>query len=530
MPPRAVIEPGEEGWPATGPDPAASTTAGSLFRGGAWSTTSRLVPQLYVLAISIAAARFLGAEQFGRQSFIAFVELSLILFLSGGLSITATRYVGDVLGRKQPGSLTRLVRWVWLVEAVAAIVGGAILIVAAELGAEPESAWVLAAVACTLGILHSAPSAILTGAQRWRAASIVGLITGAGSTVAIIVVLAAGGGITGMFAVEAAIAFVNVVWTSVLVRRVVAEVAPPGRSKRLEPAAWRELRNELWRYALPTTYGFVLTIVVWRRSEFFFLDHYSSDTEIALYSVVFAVVAALIQLPDALAAITLPAVATLAGAGHAERIRSGFSRGLRLVLLATLPVTAIAFAIGPTLLLVVYGEEFRDTRTVLLIMLAPFPLLPLLSLSRSVLAGLGRLRVPLTIETGAAVLNVVLAFLLVPGHGAVGAAIANVAAQATSAVLVLAYSLAEVRPAVWRPFALWRAAVAALAAGLAGWAIVLLLPDVAALIAGTAVAAAVFVGLAFALKILPREDAIWLSDHAGTRLGGLVGAFCRRCS
>jgi O-antigen/teichoic acid export membrane protein len=193
-------------------------------------------------------------------------------------------------------------------------------------------------------------------------------------------------------------------------------------------------------------------------------------------------------------------------------------------------VTAVSFALGPTLLIVVFGEEFRDTRAVFLIMLAPFPLLPLLSLSRSVLAGLGRLRVPLMIETGAAVLNIGLAFLLVPGQGAVGAAIANVAAQATAAVLVLGYSLVEVGPVAWRPFALWRAALAALAAGLAGWAIVLLASDVVALVAGAAVAAAVFAALAFALRILPREDAIWLDDHAGDRLWGLVGAFCRRCA
>ena len=528
-PEAGLVEPGEEGWPGTGADAAASTTAGSLLRGGAWNTTSRLVPQLYVLAISIAGARFLGAEQFGRQSFIAFVELSLILFLSGGLSITATRFVGDVLGRQQPAAVASLVRWIWRVEAIAALAGGSVLVIAAAAGAEPESAWVLAAVACTLGILHAAPSALLIGAQRWRAASIVGLVTGAASTVAIIIVLAAGGGITGMFAVEAAVAGVNVLWTALLARRALSEVAPAAR-ERLTDAAWRVLRPQLWRYAIPTTYGVFLTIVVWRRSEFFFLEYYSTDTQIALYSVVFAVVAALIQLPDAIAAITLPAVATLSGAGQAERIRTGFSRALRLVLLATLPVTAVAFALGPALLRVVYGPEFEATESVLLIMLLPFPLLPLLSLSRSVLAGLGRLRIPLVIETAAAVLNIGLAFALVPGHGAVGAAVANIAAQTMGAILVLAYSLVAVGAPQWRPFSLWRAAVAAAAAGLAGWAAVLLLPDAAGLAVGSVAAAGVFAGLAFALRILPREDAIWLDAHAGERLGGLVGTFCRRCA
>jgi O-antigen/teichoic acid export membrane protein len=528
-PPHDPVEPGEEGWPGTGADAAASTTAGSLFRGGAWNTTSRIVPQLYVLAISIAGARFLGAEQFGRQSFIAFVELSVILFLSGGLSITATRFVGDLLGRQQPAAMASVVRWIWRVEALAAVLGGSVLFLAAAAGADPESAWVLAGAVCTLGILHAAPSALLTGAQRWRAASVVGLVTGAGSTVAIIIVLAAGGGITGMFAVEAAVAAVSLAWTAVLARRVTSEVIPPVR-RRLTGAAWRTLRREVWRYAIPTSYGVLLTILVWRRSEFFFLDRYSTDTQIALYSVVFAVVAALIQLPDAIAAITLPAVATLSGAGQAERIRSGFSRALRLVLLATLPVTAVAFALGPALLRVVYGPEFRDTGPVLLIMLAPFPLLPLLSLSRAVLAGLGRLRVPLSIETAAAALNIALAFLLVPGHGAVGAAVANIAAQTIGAVLVLAYSLVAVGAPEWRPLSLWRAAVAAAAAGLVGWVSVSFLSDTVGLAVGAVAAAAVFAGLAIALRILPREDAVWLDEHAGERLGGLVGAFCRRCS
>ena len=530
VPRRAIVEPGEEGWPGTGVDAAASTTAGSLFRGGAWNTTSRIVPQLYVLVISIAAARFLGAEDFGRQSFIAFVGLSLYLFLSGGVSITATRFLGDLLGRGDRAGVARLARWVWRAEAVAAILGGSIFAVAAAAGAEPEAAWLILAVSCTLGVLHAAPTALLIGAQRWRAASIVGLITGAASTVAIIVVLDAGGGIVGMFAVEAAAAAVTLAWTGLLARRAMAEVAPLGGREQLSMAAWQTLRRALWRYAIPTTYGLLLTIVIWRRSEFFFLDHYSTDTQIALYSVVFAVVAALVHVPDAIGAITLPAVATLSGAGQAERIQRGFSRALRLVLLASLPVTAVAYALGPALVGVAYGAEFRDARPILLIMLAPFPLLPLLSLSRAVLAGLGRLRVPLSIETAAAALNLSLAFLLVPDHGAVGAAIANVAAQTTGAVLVLAYSLVTVGAPDWRPLSLWRAALAAAAAGGAGWVAVSLLPDTVGLVAGSIAAAAVFAGLAIALRILPREDAVWLNAHAGERLGGLVGAFCRRCS
>jgi O-antigen/teichoic acid export membrane protein len=514
------------------PDPAglaAATGGDSVVTGGAWNSASRLIPQLYVLAISIAGARFLGAESFGRQSFISFVELSLILLLTGGLSLAVVRFIGDSLGRGRSAPVARLVTWAWRVEGVAALVGGGTLVAASLAGADPEAAWLFAAVACTMGVLHAVPSSLLVGMQRWRDASIVGLITGAVATVATVAVLAAGGGITGMFAVEAVISAGNLVWTTMLARRALGRVAP-WRGPELDHEAWRVLRSRAWRYALPASYGFLLTLVVWRRSEFFFLERYSTDTQIALYSVVFAFVAALTQFPDAIAAVALPAVATLSGAGEADRIRVGFARGLRMVALVALPITAVALAIGPRLLKLLFGPDFSGTEPVLLIMLVPFPLLPLLSLSRSVLAGLGKLRVPLIAETIAAAVNISLAFALVRDHGAVGAAVSNVAAQLTAAVLVLTYALWSLGDVDWRPLSLWRGVVAAAAAGLAGWAGVTLLPGAWGLVLGALLALVSFSALAVFLKILPEDDAAWLNKEAGRRLGGFVGTVCERCA
>src|SRR5204862_781207 len=69
----------------------------------------------------------------------------------------------------------------------------------------------------------------LIGAQRWRDASIVGLATGTAATAAIVLVLAAGGGITGMFAVEAVLTIANLVWTSALGRRALRSIATAPR-------------------------------------------------------------------------------------------------------------------------------------------------------------------------------------------------------------------------------------------------------------------------------------------------------------
>lgn len=501
-----------------------TTDAAVVLRGGLWATVSRVLPQLYVFLVSIPAARFLGPEALGRQSFISFIQLSLILLLTGGLSVALVRHVGSSLGGGRLGVVRRLQQLGWVLEGLAACIGGSVLVAAALLGAEPQAAWVLAGVACAIGVLHSVPSAMLVGAQLWRSASIVGIVTGAISAVAVVLVLAAGGGITGMFAVEVAVSAVNLLWTTRLMRRAFSSLEG---SDEPSPADWRALRGDLLRFAALASYGVLLTLIVWRRSEFLFLERYSTETELAMYSIVFAFVAALGQLPDAAGAVTLPAVANLASGGHSQRIADGFATALRLLLLVSLPLTAGMLALGPQLLRLIYGGEYAGTRPVLLVMMAAFPLVPLLYVCRALLAGLGRLRVALAAETVAAIVNVALALWLIPDHGAVGAAGANVGAQATAAVLILGYALWVVGPIRWRPLALSRGAAAAGGAGVAAWAVASL-GGAAGLLSGAAVGLTAFLALAVLLRIVPSEDAVWLEQRVGNSFGGFTASVIRR--
>jgi O-antigen/teichoic acid export membrane protein len=504
-------------------DAAAATTGGSLLVGGLWSGASRLIPQLYTLAVSVAAARFLGADGFGRQSYIAFVELSVIMLFTGGVPIALMRYVGETLGRGRAGAVHSLLWWAWRIEAVVAVAGGGLLVAAALLGADPRSAWLLAALACALGVLHTVPSSVLIGAQRWREASIVGLVSGAFATGATVVVLAAGGGITGMFAVEVAASAVNLAWTSVLARRLVTEIAPVR-----EPAG--DVESLVLRYAGLASIGVVLTFVVWRRSEFFFLERYSTDAQIALYSIAFAVVTALGRIFEAIATVVSPAVATLLGAGQTDRIRVGYGRAFRLLVVVSLPITAIGLALGPTALRLLYGGEFAGTGPVLVLMLLTFPVVALVRTSNALLHGLGRLRFLLTAGFVAAVANIGLAFLLVPRHDAVGAAIANGCAQLAVAVPVLVYATRITGPLRWDAPVLLRAALASAGAGLAGWAGVALVDGALGLALGSALAAGALALLATALRVVPAEDAAWLEAAAGDRLGGVFGRVCRLCA
>jgi O-antigen/teichoic acid export membrane protein len=485
-----------------------------------WNLANAIVPQLYLLVISIAAARFLGPDTFGRQSFIAFVELSVLMLLAAGVPQSLARHVADAIGRDDAASGRGLVSWAWRLQLGIAVFSFGVLASVGLAGATPESAWVLAGVATAAGIAAAAPRGLLYGMQDWRRASLIGLVTGGFGAVATLVVLAAGGRIVAMFAVEAVVATGALVWTSLLGR---------GAERRLAPVAKHdpELTRAALRYAGLMTISIGLTIIIWRRTEVFFLEHYSTNAQVGFYSIAFAGSAVLAMLFQALSAALLPAVATLWGAGQHDRISSGYSRAVRLILLLALPLTALSLALGPELVLVVYGHRYADAREVLVILLSITPLVAMLYMSAALLAAIGRLRPMLVAGVVASAVTISFDFLLIPAFDSVGAAFANLGGQITVGVWVVIVTRGAVGDVHWRPAIIVRISLASVLAGASAWACVALLGGAAGVACGAVVGVALFALLGGILGIIDAGDASWLDDTVGGVGGGLTGRLIR---
>jgi O-antigen/teichoic acid export membrane protein len=489
---------------------AAATTGVSVTRSGIWNAAANLTPQICTLVISIAGARFLGPSGLGRQSFIAFVVATSLNLFTLGVPVALMRTVGEAVGAGRHAQAQGLVRWAWRIAVGCAAVAGAVLLGVAASGAKPQAAWYLAAATAALGVFAAFPGNALMGLQRWRGLSLTIITANVLSAATTILVLALGGGITGMVAVQLGAAVYISVGVTLLARRHVAALAP-------RPAEPGPLRRSTIRYAGVALAGSLVTLVVFRRSEFFFLEHYANDRRLALYSVSFSAVTTLVLVPQALATAVSPAFATLFGAGQHDRIRSGYSRSLRLLLLAGLPVTAGALALGPRTLRVVFGHGFAGTRVPLLILLAPLPVIPLMNASYSLIVGLGKTRFPLVVGAGSAALNVALDFALIPPHAEVGAAIANSCAQGATAALTVAYGVKLAGGVRWEAPALLRAAIASAGAGAVAWGALDLVGGPVGVAAGLLAGLATFAVLAATLRVLAADDARWLAESFGGR-------------
>jgi O-antigen/teichoic acid export membrane protein len=490
-------------------------TGARVLRGSVWQIGSTLAPYVLTTFVSVVAARVLGPDQMGRQSYIAFIVLTVITFCNAGFSAAVPRYVGELMGRGEPGKLRSLVVWSWRIELVAAVVGAGVLIAVAAAGATPRAAWAFGAVAVFAGVLHKVPGSLLLGGQRWRQNGIVVLTTTTASAVATVVVLLLGGGITGMFAVLAAANVVMLLWGTVLARHLFG-----GASIARQPLG--RLGREIVRFGMIASVPIVLGFVVSQRSEFFFLEHYSTNTQIALYSIAFSAYLAIVAAPIAIGNMIAPAVGALHGAGESRRIRSGYARGLRLLLLVTIPLTVGAVVFGPALIRLLYGDQYRGAGTIVLILLAPLPIVPLAGLSSGVLVGLARIGFPVAVSIVGVVVDLGLAALLVPHLAASGAAIANIAAQIGKAILVIWYSVRLVGGVHLAPRHLVKVTAAAVAGGGCARLVLAMGESAWLFVLAVAIGASIFTALAFLLRVLPRDDADWLTNALGNRTASRV--------
>ena len=341
----------------------------TLLAGGVWVIASSALPQIYVLASSILIARFLSVDDMGLQSFIAFVSASVIFVCSFGLSGSLVRFGGELVGRNELDRLRGLIWWTAKIQLAGAVIAGSIM-VTIGLFSHDQVLWLWGAAGSAIGTIVNVPASVLFVLRRWREASVITLTIGLAYTIAIAVVLSLGWGLAGVFGIGTILGGIAAVWTSRLAWRHLQAVAP-----RTGPHS--ALHRPLVGYAATIWAGFLLTTIVMRRSEFFFLERYSSTKAIAYYSVAFAVIAGFGSAVEALAGVVAPTVASLSGSDEMNRVGPAFSRAIRLVLLVSVPIAALGTVFGPPAIRVVYGSDYARTAGPLRIMLLPFPLLAL---------------------------------------------------------------------------------------------------------------------------------------------------------
>jgi O-antigen/teichoic acid export membrane protein len=417
------------------------TNTRTIARNAGWYGLENAISFVVTLFTSIAIARTLGPSKNGYIVYVSYIA-SMVSGLGGfGIPATTRKYMAEFIGLGDRGTARYIyLRTLLLQTGLATLATGGLLIWV--LGAHAEyvahAEYEVASVLLVLSVWPSMVNSIPAQANMATEDMATNMPASVISTLVYFIVIAATVVLKwGVVGVGASMLLMRAV--DLLVRyfptmkRVLAwettHAQPPALTRRMMIFAWQSVAS------------MVVALIVWSRSEVILLKSLSPDIrQVAYYSVAFTMAEQLLL------------GATIFGSASGATVFAQYGRdksklpGLtastfRYLALMSIPLHFIFAALSVSVLLFLYGSQYAGAATV--VMLAPLLCLPKAFMvpAQSLLQSAERQSYVIAATVLAGIVDISVAWYLIPAHGAVGACIANGAAQATAVCLMWVASI-----------------------------------------------------------------------------------------
>jgi O-antigen/teichoic acid export membrane protein len=472
----------------------------TIARNTAWYGLENAISFVVGLSTSIAIARTLGPSKMGYIIYVIWIA-SVVSSLGGmGIPATTRKYMAEFLGMGDRGTARFIYFRTLQFQSVLATLATAGLLFWVLRDATGE--YKLASALIVLSVWPAMVNSISAQANVATEELSTNLPASVVSTFVFFIAVAAtvvlNWGVVGfgasMLAMRLADFLVRVFPT---VKRTLAwdttHVFPEGLRSRMTAFAWQSVTS------------MVVALVVWDRSEFFLLKYLCPDIrQVSYYSVAFSMAERLLVSSAIFGSATGATIFAQYGRDK-SRLSELTVSAFRYLALTTIPLHLIFTALAVPALLFLYGSRYSGATMV--VTLAPLLCMPKAFILpiQSLLQSTERQSYVIAVTVLAGIVDVSVAWALIPAHGAVGACIGSGAAQMVAVGLMwgVGIHLYELK-LPWLQVAKI-AFVSTLAALSAHYIAVHLAPLWAILFGGSASLVVLF-GLAYWMRVLEPQD------------------------
>lgn len=413
--------------------------------------------------LSIVIARVLGPEQMGIYSYCTWLLGFTAIFCFLGLPNTNTRYISELNATGQAGRTRHLFNLLLLFELGAFLVVSGAVVAAAYFLYGPDIRLYILLVAANLlpNAVFAMYASMFKGLLRFDVIAKTSLIVTPVYVLAVVVGLYLGMGVGGLLILPLVFAPAQLAVFHLFLRRLLpASKLPTDRT--LEPALKKRIFT-FWYKLLAIS---LLDIVVFEKSEVFFLNIYDDFNAVAFYTIAFSLSSKTMKLiPYSLTNIMLPLFTEKYSVGDTEGQHTVYTYSLKYLFIIIAPIFAGGVFIARELITNLYGIEFGPAADIFWITLLSASLAAFFGSSASLLSAMEKLSILLATGITSICLNIGLDLLLIPRYGIYGAAWANLIGQVFSGFALFIFIIVTVRPKIpWE--GLLRTGVAAAACGL----------------------------------------------------------------
>ena len=489
----------------------------TIAKNTGWFGLENIINAVVTIFTSIAIARYLGPSKNGYIVYVSYIA-SVVTGLGGvGVPATTRKYMAEFIGMGDWGTARYIYLRTLLLQAILATVATICLLIWVLGDANPD--YKLAAALLVLSIWPSmvnSPSAMANAATEQLAANVPASVASTityfimiGATVVFhLGVVGVGVSMLLMRAVDFLVRFFPTLkrvlgWES-------THVQPPG------------LGNRMIAFAAQSVASMIVAQIVWGRSEVILLKMLCADIrQVAFYSAAFSMAEQLLMGATIFGAAASTTIFAQYGRDK-SRLPSITASSFRYLALTTIPLHFIAASLAVPALLLLYGHQYEGAAAV--VALAPLMCMfkAFMVPAQSLLQSVERQGYIIAATVAAGIIDIGVAWYLIPAHGAVGACIGNGAAQfvAVGGMWAVAIYIYKVKlPWMQISKITFISALAALSAHF----IAVQLPPLWGILAGGSASLFVLFGLFYMMRVLEPED----HGRLNTLIGLLPKKFAR---
>lgn len=391
---------------------------------------SNVVSFVLGMAASIVMARSLGPNDLGIFHQVQWFAGTVSVVISLGFITSITKFTAQFRAENRHADVLSAVRFIFYVEVAIAVVTTIGLIFLSPRIADhyfsPAQNWIfmLSFLAITPGIQTAIFSATLEGAQVFRYQTLHSVTVTPIALLTKVYLMMGGYGLVSLFWSNLAFAVINMVFFYWAARR---EGLLRGwfRGRKDESGhTGKSWKQELLQYNRSMVPIHFVDLLVWSRSENYFLGRYCVASQIAYYNLAHNLITRLTGvLPQLMWKILLPLSAEQQGKGQEDKMKRTYTNALRYSAFVVFPTIVICYLASFELIIIFYGRAYAEAQTCFQILCVSALLSSLAQPGSAVIYASNKQGFVLVYGSILAVFNIGLDFWLIPSYGAKGAAI-----------------------------------------------------------------------------------------------------------
>ena len=398
------------------------------------------------MLISILVARQLGAEDYGRYSLMMWFVAFGVMLASGGVVTSIIKFIAEQKDKKGQYTIPVIVKFnlnilYFKLPFSIAIIATLLLIIEKRLPADNTRFlfWIVL-IAVLPKALQAFYTSVLKGMENFKSIFLLNSIVTPINLLAVIFVVWIGGSITSFVYLYLGVTILYYLVSNYFAKK---EVRGLGREFGVNSLASSKANmNKQTKYLYLTA---LLGFFVDRQMEVFFLSMLATPEAAGFYNVAFMLSIYAVELiPGLLVGVLLPVMAK-SRMDSMEVQAYRYREVGRYLMLLTAPVIVFVAAYADVIIEMLYGQEYKAAAMPLAVLVLAAVLAPLAGLANSLLVSYERQKMVLKLILIAAVLNIVLDYILIKLFALTGAVIGFSVIKLGLSVLILAFASKLVR-------------------------------------------------------------------------------------